>query len=130
MAYGIAGKGDISNNFSSRKINSNSLVVGDGPQIKAIRTGTFFMFPNNAAAISTFAQQTQTISGLSVGDIVHLDIFGTPATYVAFERCYVSGTDTLTIIWRNLHHSSSATDNLAYADSGEKLIRYLWFDLT
>ena len=128
----IIGFEDNEYSLTSRQIYSTSLLkVGTGAiPIKAIRRGSFTITPNNGSAISTYAEQNQTISGLSVGDIVLLDISGVPAPYVSFERSYVSLQDTLTIVWRNLHHSSSTVDSLSYADSSVKTITYLWFDLT
>lgn len=131
MLFGITGIGDESNNFSSRNINLNRMSLGEnGTPVSGIYFGSFTMTPNNGAAISTFVEQTQTISGISVGDMISLDISGTPAAYVAFERAYISSANTLTIVWRNLHHSSSVTDGLSYTDTVAKTFRYLWFDLT
>lgn len=118
------------NSIASNLITSPGLSLGSGVTVKGIYTGSFTMTPNNGAAISTFVQQSQTISGLAVGDVVSVDVFGSPAAYVSFERAYISNTDTLTVVWRNLHHSTSVVDNWTNADTSIKTIRYLWFDLT
>lgn len=120
----------VAKNISTKEISVNSSSTLASTDIKGIHYGSFTMTPNNGAAISTFATQNQTISGISVGDVISLDISGTAAAYVGFERAFISSENTLTVIWRNLHHSTAAADNITNADANVKTFRYLWFDLT
>jgi hypothetical protein len=119
-----------SNTVRIAKIMGNLTVGKDGSPIKSIKIGSFTMIPNNGSVISTFVQQNKIIPGLHVDDIVFVEVSGASAAYVSFERAFISSSDTLTVVWRNLHHSSSATDNLAYADGNVKTIKYMWLDLT
>ena len=132
MIFGNFGIGGSSNNLSSRNIASNRITVGqaDATPILGIYTGTFTIIPNSGSAFSTVATQNQTLDGVSVGDLIFVNMTGTEAAYVQLDRVYVSANDTITLVWRNTHNSSATTDNLSYSDTQIKTITYVWFDLT
>lgn len=132
MVFGNFGIGDSSNNLSSRNIVSNRITVGQtgATPILGIYSGTFTIVPNSGSSFSTVVTQNQTVDGVSVGDLIFVNMTGTEAPYVQLDRVYVSANDTISIVWRNTHNSSAATDNLSYADTNIKTITYVWFDLT
>ena len=110
------------NKITGGRAKVGALSIGGGTSILKMQSGTFVLdIASIAASIS--AEQTVTITGVAVGDLVI--VMGPDAglsVAVAITQAFVSAADT--VKFRVVNPSIGALD------PASATFRYFWFDLT